>query len=147
MTRTLDGVGQRNSGNDPRAPKKRLQQDANCLLPPLTTSIASPTVATDQLKIPEKASREYEQACSALSGHKLDDAEKHLRAAVREYAKYSPAWVTLGQLLIRRARADEGKQACTQASQADPRYAPAYLCLADIAARAHDWLEVLYLAG
>jgi tetratricopeptide (TPR) repeat protein len=147
ITRTLDSVGLRNATNDERSPNRRLRRDGNCLLPPLTPSIAAPTVAADQLKIPEKASREYEQACSALRGRKLDDAEKHLRAAVREYAKYSPAWVTLGQLLVRRARPEEGKQACTQASQAEPGYAPAYLCLADIAARAHDWLEVLNLSG
>jgi len=147
VTRTMDSVNLRNGPNDPRRAKNRLQRDGNCLLPPLTSTIATPTVAADQLKIPEKASREYEQACSALGGRKLDDAEKHLRAAVREYSKYSPAWVTLGQLLVRRARADEGKQACTQASVAEPGYAPSYLCLADIAARAHDWAAALALSG
>ena len=147
ITRTIDTVDQRNSSNDSRSAKKKVQQEGNCLLPPLTTSTPAPTVAADQLKIPEKASREYEQACAALGGRKLPDAEKHLRAAVREYAKYSPAWVTLGQLLVRQARIDDGKQACTQASVGDPGYAPSYLCLADIAARAHDWTEVLNLTG
>src|SRR5262249_24712426 len=147
ITRTLDSVNLRNGPDDPRLPKKKLQQDGNCLLPPLSTNTPAPTVAADQLKVPEKASREYEQACAALDARKFHDAEKHLRAAVREYAKYSPAWVTLGQLLVRQAHIEDGKQACTQASLVEPGYAPSYLCLADIAARARDWTEVLNLTG
>ena len=147
LTRTMDTVSQRNQANDAHAARKKLQQDGNCLLPPLTTSTPAPTVAADQLKIPDKAIKEYEQACVALGGRKLPDAEKHLRAAVREYTKYSPAWVTLGQLLVRQARIDDGKQACVQASVGEPGYAPSYLCLADIAARARDWTEVLNLTS
>ena len=147
ITRSMDSVNQRNEPNDARSSKKRVQQEGNCLLPPLNSKVAAPTVAADQLKIPEKASKEYEQACAALGGRKFDDAEKHLRAAVREYEKYSPAWVTLGQLLALQTRADEGKQACTQASHVEPGYAPSYLCLADIAARAHNWAEVLNLTS
>jgi hypothetical protein len=145
ITRTMDNVSQRNAGNDARSPKKRLLLEGNCLLPPLTASLATPTVAADQLKVPEKASKEYEQACSALSGHKLDVAEKRLRTAVQEYGKYAIAWVTLGQLLAAQKRVDEAKLGCAQASTADPMFAPAYLCLADLAARAHDWPEVLKL--
>ena len=57
ITRTVDSIDQRNASNDERSPKKRLQRDGNCLLPPLTSSIAAPTVAADQLKIPEKPAR------------------------------------------------------------------------------------------
>ena len=66
-----------------------------------------------------------------------------MRIAVREYGKYSLAWVTLGQVLSAQKRVDEAKVACAQATIADPVFAPAYLCLADLAARSHDWLEVL----
>jgi tetratricopeptide (TPR) repeat protein len=143
-TRTLDGVNLRNP-DDPRSPRKGLQRDGTCLLPPLTSTIAAPTVAAEQLKIPAKATREYEEACAALRSRKLPDAEKHLRTAVQEYGKYAVAWVTLGQLLAAQKRVDEAKLGCAQASSADPAFAPAYLCLADLAARVRDWPEVLKL--
>jgi tetratricopeptide (TPR) repeat protein len=44
-------------------------------------------------------------------------------------------------------RIDEARNACFQGSAVDPTYVPAYLCLADMAARAHAWDEVLKLSG
>ena len=44
-------------------------------------------------------------------------------------------------------RNDEARSACFQGTVAEPRYVPAFLCLADIAARAHAWDEVLKLSG
>jgi tetratricopeptide (TPR) repeat protein len=146
VTRTIDGVNQRNGPDEARLPKKKLEVDGNCLLPPLTSITPTPTVAAEQLKIPGKASREYEEACGDLRSRKLPDAEKHLRIAVREYGKYSLAWVTLGQVLSAQKRLDEARVACAQATIADPAFAPAYLCLADFAARSHDWAEVLQLS-
>src|SRR4029077_2481994 len=131
---------------DARLPKKKLQADGSCLLPPLASISPAPTVAAEQLKIPGKASKEYAEACGALRNGKLPDAEKHLRIAVREYGKYSLAWVTLGQVLSAQKRLDEAKVACAQATIADPIFAPAYLCLADFAASSHDWPEVLQLS-
>ena len=55
--------------------------------------------------------------------------------------------VTLGQVLATQQRTDEARRACSQASTVDSRYVPAYLCLADIALRAHDWGEVLKLGS
>jgi tetratricopeptide (TPR) repeat protein len=139
---TLDSINLRNGPNEPRKAKKPLEKDGACLLSPLTLA-SVPTVAAEQLRIPAKASREYQEACSSLRSHKPVDAEKHLHAAIREYAKYSVAWVTLGQVLATETRPDEARQACSQASVVEPSFAPAYLCLADLAARVHDWPEVL----
>jgi len=146
VTRTIDGVNQRNGPDEARLPKKKLQMDGSCLLPPLASVTPAPTVAAEQLKIPAKASNEYQEGCSSLRSRKFPDAEKHLRIAVREYGKYSLAWVTLGQLLSVQKRLDEAKVACAQATIADPIFAPAHLCLADFAARSHDWAEVLQLS-
>lgn len=146
VTRTIDGVNQRNGPDEARLPKKKLQMDGTCFLPPLASVTPAPTVAAEQLKIPAKAGKEYQEACSSLRNRKLPDAEKHLRIAVREYGKYSLAWVTLGQVLSAQKRLDEAKVACAQATIADPASAPAYLCLADFAARSLDWAEVLQLS-
>jgi tetratricopeptide (TPR) repeat protein len=139
---TVDSINVRNGPNEARKAKKPLEKDGACLLPPLSLASA-PTVAAEQLRIPAKASREYEEACSSLRRHKAADAEKHLHAAIREYAKYSVAWVTLGQVLATDTHPDEAGQACSQAAVVEPSFAPAFLCLADLAARAHDWPEVL----
>ena len=109
--------------------------------------MSSPTVAVEQLQKTAKARNEYQQGCAALKKKKSADAEKHFRKAIREYPKYATAWVTLGQVLATQQRTDEARDACFQASIVNPSYVPAYLCLADIAARAHAWDEVLKLSG
>jgi len=146
ITDTLDRVNMRNWPNDAEAGKTTAEKDDTCLLPPLTL-ISSPTIAAEQLQIAAKARKEYHEACAALKNKKLAGVEKHLRKAVQHYPKYSAAWVTLGQVLAAQQRTDEARSACFQGSIADPRYVPAYLCLADMAARAHAWDEVLKLSG
>ena len=125
--------------------KTRAEEEATCLLPPLSR-MSSPTVAVEQLQRAARARNEYQQGCAALKKKKRGDAEKHFRKALREYPKYAAAWVTLGQVLATQQRASEARNACLQASIRVPGYVPAFLCLADIAARAHSWDEVLRLS-
>lgn len=146
LTDTFDQVRMRNGANpSPLAPRKFQGSDA-CLLPPLTL-VHSPTVATKSLQIPNKARKEYGEACSALKNNKTEDLEKHLRKAVEEYDQYSAAWVTLGQVLAARQQNDEARKACSHGAMADSNYVPAYLCLADIAAREKAWDDVLKLSS
>jgi tetratricopeptide (TPR) repeat protein len=121
-------------------------QIGDCLQPPLGYWRHS-TVPTVTLQIPAKARKEYEESCSALKNKKIDHALEHLRRAVKYYPKYSAAWVTLGQVLLANQQTNEARLACTQGLTADPSYIPAYLCQADIAAKAHAWHEVLTLSG
>jgi tetratricopeptide (TPR) repeat protein len=118
------------------------QRDDACLLPPLD-QMYSTVIAAAQLRIPAKAKREYERACSALLKKKSFKAEEHLRKAVQEYPKYTAAWVTLGQVLADEHRSEDAKNACSQSATMDPTYLPAYLCLAEIASRAQEWSDEL----
>jgi tetratricopeptide (TPR) repeat protein len=127
-------------------PTKKFATPDTCLLPPLNNT-AAPIVSKAQLQIPSNARKEYQRACAALKDKKGADAEKHLQSAVQSYPKYAAAWVTLGQLLVSRKRMQEGRDACSEAATADSNYVPAYLCMADIAARAHDWGEALSLSN
>jgi len=145
VTSTMDQISLR-GGSEPPNGRKPTKNADTCLLPPLT-QIAGPTVAAEQLRIPAKAKNEYQRACVALSKRKYDEAEARLRTALREYAKYSAARVTLGQLLTMQKRSDEAQNACSQASIADPKYAPAFLCLAELASIVHNWEEVLKLSN
>ena len=141
----IDRIRLNTERNRVPAPPNNSTQDGACLLPPLNLTSA-PTISADQLKIPAKARKEYQEACTALRNKKTAEAEKHLRKAVREDPKYSAAWVTLGQVFAAEQRTDEARNACSQGSTANSTYVPAYLCLADIALRAHEWEEALKLS-
>lgn len=147
IVNTHDEVNQRNAtkaaGEHGKTPAEK---EATCLLPPLSR-MTTPTVAVGQLQKAARARNEYQQGCAALRKKKRGDAEKHFRKALHEYRKYATAWVTLGQVLAAQQRTAEARNACLQASVVEPSYVAAYLCLADIAARAHSWDEVLRLSG
>ena len=145
VTDTVDSVNLRNRRNAAQPGQRSGEKDETCLLPPLA-AISSPTIPAEQLRIPAKARKEYHEACAALNKKKTADVEKHLRKALQDDPKYSAAWVTLGQVLAAQQRTDEARGACAQGSTVDPGYVPAYLCLADIAAHAHAWDEVLKLS-
>src|SRR6478752_7949748 len=141
---SADQARVRNAQNAPAAPPQSSAKGHDtCLLPPLNQPL--PSVSSVQLQTPAAARKEYQKACSDLKDKKIADAEKHLRKAVRDYPKYAAAWVTLGQVLATQQRT-EARGACLQGSSVDPSYVPAYLCLADIAARARAWDEVLKLS-
>jgi tetratricopeptide (TPR) repeat protein len=143
---SADQARLRNAQNAPAAPPQSSAKGHDtCLLPPLNQP--RPSVSSVQLQTPAAAREEYQKACSDLKDKKIADAEKHLRKAVRDYPKYAAAWVTLGQVLATQQRTDEARGACLQSSTVDSSFVPAYLCLADIAARTRAWDEVLKLSG
>jgi tetratricopeptide (TPR) repeat protein len=113
----------------------------NCFLPPLNSLEMLATGAGFQ--VPAKSQHEFAEACASLRGKKVVDAEVHLRRALRQDAKFPAAWVLLGQVLEAEQRMDEAHNACTKPAS----YLPAYLCLADISARAKNWDEVLRLSS
>jgi tetratricopeptide (TPR) repeat protein len=142
----MDRVLLRDALTDPSTTQKPMANDDTCLLPPLTLLRSNPVAAT-ALQVPEKAKREYFDACAALREKKIDGAEKHLRKAVQVYPKYSAAWVTLGQLLATQNQSEAARGACSQGSTVEPNYVPAYLCLADLAVREKAWGDALLLSN
>jgi len=122
------------------------EQDESCLLWAVAAAAPAATVKAAVLEVPGKARTEYKKGCSELRGKKLASAETHLRKAVEEYPKYSAAWVLLGQVLENGNHLDEAQGACSKASGADAEYAPAYLCLADVAGQLHQWDQMQELA-
>jgi tetratricopeptide (TPR) repeat protein len=81
-----------------------------------------------------------------VKAKKFQSAEQHLRKAVQEYSQYAAAWVLLGQVLEAGERTGEAQTACSQAATVDSGYAPAYLCLADVAAQQKQWNQSLDMA-
>jgi tetratricopeptide (TPR) repeat protein len=145
ITDTRDRVHERDLKRSDPAEQKTPEMD-ECLLPPLNL-VKSPLVSASALAAPAKAKKEYADACAALKQKKTEIAEKHLRNAVQKYFKYSAAWVTLGQLLASQNNIAEARKACAQGSTVEPNYIPAYLCLAELAARERAWGDVLLFSN
>jgi predicted Zn-dependent protease len=125
-------------------PTKNLKED-DCFLPPLN-GLHAGTVGVGDLQVPEKTQREYEDGCAALRKRKMAAAEEHLRKAVNQYAKYSAAWVLLGQVLLAQQKTEEARDACAKPLTSGSNYLRAYLCLTDISSRLKNWDEVLKLS-
>ena len=136
-----DRINQNNARRHP-AQTPKVTQESNCLFPPLSL-VKSPAVTPEELRISNKAKQEYGKACSFLRKRDTAKAENHLRTAVRLYPKYPAAWVTLGELLASQKRMDEAQESCAQGVNAAVTYVPAYLCLAELAAKSHAWEQVL----
>lgn len=117
----------------------------NCFLPLLNGLLRS-EVAVSDLQVPTKALKEHKDGCAAVRSGKIAEAEGHLRKAVKQWPKYSPAWVMLGQVLEAQQKTDAAYDACSQPLATDSNYLPAYLCLADISAHSADWNKVLQLS-
>jgi tetratricopeptide (TPR) repeat protein len=126
-------------------PPNITDRDESCSLWTVA-EVQGPTISAATLQVPGKARGEYRKGCSDLKGKKLENAENHLRKALQEYPRYAAAWVLLGQVLEAGNRIEEARGACSQASGVDSGYAPAYLCLADVAAQLHEWNQTLDMA-
>jgi tetratricopeptide (TPR) repeat protein len=107
----------------------------------------SATVSTVRLEVPGKARGVYQKACNELKKKKLDDAQRDAQRAVEAYDDYPAAWVLLGQAFYNGNEMDRSHDACTKASEIDPGYVAAYLCLAAIAERQKDWDQAQTLSN
>jgi tetratricopeptide (TPR) repeat protein len=127
-------------------PAAIVERDESCLIWTVSEVRAAPTVKAGELQVPEKARGEFRKGCGDFRSRKLATAESHLRKAVEVYPKYAAAWVLLGQTLEAASRTEDARGACSQASSVDAQYAPAYLCLADVAGQLHEWQQALEFA-
>ena len=116
----------------------------NCFLPPLN-GLQIITAGVADLQAQPKTQHEFDEGCGALRSKKVAEAEAHLRKALKQDEKFSAAWVLLGQVLEAQQKMDEARDACSHPT-ATSNYAPAFLCLADLSARAKQWDDVLKMS-
>ena len=110
------------------------------------SGVHSPTVSVARLEVPDKASGEFQKACSSYKGKRLTEAEAHVRKALDIYPEYAASWVLLGQVLDAEHHEEDAGKACSHAATVDPQYIAPYLCLAEFAARSDDWKQVSQLS-
>src|ERR1700758_3955221 len=83
-------------------------KEDNCFVPPLN-GVPMVTAGATGLQVPAKTQREFDQGCTALRNKKAADAENHLRKALKQNAKFSAAWVLLGQVLEAEQKMDDAR--------------------------------------
>jgi len=106
--------------------------DANLSLRMKTNGVApdsAATVSVSKLKVPDKASKEYEKAAKAFHNNKIGEARKHVEKALSIYPNYAEALVIRGIIAIGDQKVDEGEADLQQAIQADPNYGMAYIAM------------------
>jgi len=96
----------------------------NVILSPLgkTPSEGTSPPALSDAQVPREAKREYEKAEKALQSHKLDEARKHLQAAVEQYPGYARAQTDLGVLLSQEKDYQSSEAAFRASIKCDPGY-------------------------
>jgi Tfp pilus assembly protein PilF len=77
-------------------------------------------VSTQQLMIPERALRDYEEAQHDLEKRDVESAEKHLEHAVELAPQFENAWNTLGTIAYQTRRFALAEQRFREALKQDP---------------------------
>lgn len=129
----------------PSKPKPGSEQPS-CFHWPMAPILSS-AVSVTAMKVTDKAKDEFDQGCAAARKKSFDEAQKRLDRAVKSSPAFAEAWALLGQTQKEAGKTAEAEQSCTHARQADSNYLPAYMCLADIAARQEKWAEVADLTN
>ncbi len=78
------------------------------------------TVAVPELKIPERALRDYVEANRDLEKRDVEAAEKHLEHAVEVAPRFANAWNTLGTIAYQTQRFPLAEERFRQALKQDP---------------------------
>lgn len=131
----------------PYSPDPHLKDEQpSCFKWPLAP-VVSGVVSVDRLNVPAPARESFRAACSSVVKKEFPYAQRELNLAVKSLPKFAAAWALLGQIQRDEKRMDQAQQSCTEARNADASYLPAYLCLADLAARQNNWARTAELSS
>ena len=117
--------------------QSRERVDCTGALQPVTLRIASAAQASDgsatvsvmELKIPDKAKREFQKADEAFGKHKTADARAHCEKALAIAPTYSRALTLSGLLDLTDGKYDGAREKLEQAIKSDYSYGLAYVVL------------------
>jgi Tfp pilus assembly protein PilF len=94
-----------------------------------------------------KAQKEADSGLKALQENKLDDAQKHLDAAVALAPNHPDVLYLFGVLYVRRNDLPRAQQAFTKATQIDPKHARALAALGTVLSNQSKYAEALSPLG
>jgi len=101
----------------------------------------SNTVSTTSLRIPDSARKSWKRGRKAFEDNKIDDAEKHYKAAIQLYPEYADAWIELGWLYQSRQHYKKARNAYMKALESDKSLIKPYIRLAQLSAMEGKWTD------
>jgi len=105
------------------------------------------TISATTAAAPGPARKAYEKGCKEEEKNHWDEAEQALAKAVEIYPKYAIAWFELGRVQQQKNNPDGARNSFQQSVAADPQYASPYRHLAQLAAMAKQWTEVVNITS
>ncbi len=102
---------------------------------------SSATVSATELKIPEKAQKEFDKGMDAFAAGDNRKAEESFNKAIEEYPNYANAYSNLGVLYIKLGQQAKAKEAFNKAVTVDSKFVPGYVNLARLSFAAHSYPE------
>jgi Flp pilus assembly protein TadD len=101
----------------------------------------------EDLKVPEKARKEFDQGMKAIQANDLAEAQKHLEKAIEEYPQYARACNALGVVYMKAGQPVKGREAFEKAVALDNNNAEALINLGKIRVREKNNAEAEKLFG
>lgn len=103
------------------------------------TASGAPTVSAANLKIPKKASKEFDKATELMSKQQWQKAIEHLNKALVIYPNYAQAYTNLGVAYARLGDSAKEREALQKAVSADDHFAPAFVNLGQMEMKQHNF--------
>jgi tetratricopeptide (TPR) repeat protein len=104
-------------------------------------AVSGSMVSVTSMQAPKQAHKEFQKARELMGKGKVPEAQALAEKAVSDYPHYAEALYLLGQAHEKQKEIDQAHTAYTQSMQADPKFMPPYLSLAQLAGVAKDWQE------
>jgi tetratricopeptide (TPR) repeat protein len=98
-------------------------------------------ISVTSMKAPKEAHKQFTKARDLMVKGKVPEAEALAEKAVGEYPQYAEAWYLIGQAHEKQKELDDAHTAYTKAVEADSKFMPPYLSLAELAGIGKNWQE------
>jgi len=98
-----------------------------------------PTVSAGNLRIPAKASKEFDKATELMSKQEWQKAIERLNKALAIYPDYAQAYNNLGVAYARLGNSEKEREALQKAVAANDHFAPAFVNLGQMELRLHNF--------
>jgi tetratricopeptide (TPR) repeat protein len=102
-------------------------------------SAGSSTVSASDLKVPEKASKEFDKATKLIARQEWQKAIDQLNKALALYPSYAEAYTNLGVVYSRLGDSEKEREALRKAIAANDHFAPALVNLARMEMKEHNF--------
>ncbi len=103
------------------------------------TKAGAPTVSASDLKVPKKASKEFDTATKLIAQQEWQAAVDPLNKALALYPDYAEAYNNLGVVYARLGESEKERQALQKAIAANDHFAPAHVNLARLEMKEQDF--------